>query len=294
MLNLLYILEALRHNTMPGLLPGWTRKDIEQLNVLYILEALRHNDMPGLLPGWTRKDIEQLPIFFSTVEMLNVLYILEEGGKGYFRDSWSALFFPVKCEMANFFIVNRDFRSSREACFCQIIFRETRNKCLIRRDFHYIFVIFRQPLLRNKWYCVTVTGQLIPCCNNVVGLVFGDLWPAIIFILCFVYFDHNGGSAWTRCPRWPRSSTRTTSLHGFTKCDCVDKFFFLIFNDVLVSSTFTLPVNISLGRRRNHTRPGHENFRCSGRVWFLLLPSEMFTGSVIVLLTSTSLKIKNH
>ena len=37
------------------------------LNVLYILEALRHNDiMPGLLPGWTRKDIEQLPNFFFT------------------------------------------------------------------------------------------------------------------------------------------------------------------------------------------------------------------------------------
>ena len=34
-----------------------------------------------------------------------------------------------------------------------------------------------------------------PCCDNVVGLVSGDLWPAIIFILCFVYFDHNGGSA---------------------------------------------------------------------------------------------------
>ena len=78
MLDVLYILEALRHNNiMPGLQPGWTRKDIEQLpnffflrvemlNVLYILEALRHNNiMPGLLPGWTRKDIEQLPIFFS-------------------------------------------------------------------------------------------------------------------------------------------------------------------------------------------------------------------------------------
>ena len=64
MLNVLYILEALRHNNMPGFLPGRTREDIEQLpnfllrlrveilNVLYILEALRHNDiMPGLLPG---------------------------------------------------------------------------------------------------------------------------------------------------------------------------------------------------------------------------------------------------
>ena len=64
-----------------------------------------------------------------------------------------------------------------------------------------------------------------PCCDNVVGT--GFRWPsAIIFILCFVYFDHNGGSASTRCPRWPRSSTRTASLHGFTKCDSVNKVFF--------------------------------------------------------------------
>ena len=63
-----------------------------------------------------------------------------------------------------------------------------------------------------------------PCCDNVVGT--GFRWPsATIFILCFVYFDHNGGSASTRCPRWQRSSTRTVSLHGFTKCDCVNKFF---------------------------------------------------------------------
>ena len=33
--------------------------------------------MPGLLPGWTNKDIEQLPYFFLPVEMLNMLYILE-------------------------------------------------------------------------------------------------------------------------------------------------------------------------------------------------------------------------
>ena len=48
------------------------------LNVLYILEALRHNNiMPGLLPGWTRKDIEQLPNFFFYSPKWNVLYILE-------------------------------------------------------------------------------------------------------------------------------------------------------------------------------------------------------------------------
>ena len=76
MLNVLYILEALRDNNMPGILPGWTRKDIEQLpsfflrlriemlNVLYILVALRHKNMPRLLPGWTRKDVEQLAILF--------------------------------------------------------------------------------------------------------------------------------------------------------------------------------------------------------------------------------------
>ena len=74
---------------MPGLLTGWTRKDIEQLpnfflrvemlNVLYILEALTHNNiLPELLTGWIRKDIEQLLNFFwLRVEKLNVFYILE-------------------------------------------------------------------------------------------------------------------------------------------------------------------------------------------------------------------------
>ena len=50
------------------------------LTVLYIVEALEHkNIVPGLLPGWTRNDIEQPPNFFflQRIEMLNVLYILE-------------------------------------------------------------------------------------------------------------------------------------------------------------------------------------------------------------------------
>ena len=50
------------------------------LNVLYILEAVRNNNiMRGLLPGRTRKDIEQQPNFFFRlpIKMLNVLYILE-------------------------------------------------------------------------------------------------------------------------------------------------------------------------------------------------------------------------
>ena len=45
---------------------------------------------------------------------------LKECGKGYFRDSWSALFFLVKREMANFCHVNRDFYSSREAWFAKL------------------------------------------------------------------------------------------------------------------------------------------------------------------------------
>ena len=35
--------------------------------------------------------------------------------KGIFVTRDRPLFFPVNCEMANFFLVNRDFHSSREA-----------------------------------------------------------------------------------------------------------------------------------------------------------------------------------
>ena len=51
------------------------------LNVLYILEALRHNNnMPGLLPGWTRKDIEQLPKFFFTATGWNAKRVIYPRG----------------------------------------------------------------------------------------------------------------------------------------------------------------------------------------------------------------------
>ena len=80
-----------------------------------------------------------------------------EGGKGYFRDSWSALFFPVKCEMAVFFLVNRDFHSSREAWFCKLfsVKREINVLFAVNRDFHYTFV-FRELwkdrfLFRETW-----------------------------------------------------------------------------------------------------------------------------------------------
>ena len=73
---------------------------------------------------------------------------------------------------------------------CKIIFRETRNKLnvyfAVNRDFHYVFVIYIAWPRRHGWSLL--------CCDNVVGLVFGDLWPAIIFIISF-YFDHNGGNA---------------------------------------------------------------------------------------------------
>ena len=49
-----------------GQLSNFFRLRVEMLNLLYILKALRRNDiMPGVLPGWTRKYIEQLPNFFS-------------------------------------------------------------------------------------------------------------------------------------------------------------------------------------------------------------------------------------
>ena len=89
MLNGSYMIEALRHNYMPGLLPGGTRNDIEQMaiflsassrntkRVIYPRSNQHNNIMPGLLPGWTRKDIKQLPNFVLRVGMLNVLYIQE-------------------------------------------------------------------------------------------------------------------------------------------------------------------------------------------------------------------------
>ena len=135
-------------------------------------------------------------------------------------------FFPVKCEMANFFLVNRDFHSSREVWFCKIIFRETRNKCLVRHKlwFSLCLCYFRQPLLRNKWSWLWQDGWSLWRQRGWSGFQ----WPLASqhFYPLFFYFDHNGRSTSTQCPRWPRSSTRTTSLHGFTKCDCVNKFFF--------------------------------------------------------------------
>ena len=130
----------------------------------------------------------------------------QDGGKGCFRDSWSAICFSVKCEMANFFLVNHDLHSSREVWFCKIIFREIRKKCLfaVISDFHYVFVVFD-----NHYYVINDKlrdrdRMVDPCYDDVVGLVFGDLWPAIIFILCFIYVDQNGGSTSMQCPKWPR------------------------------------------------------------------------------------------
>ena len=67
----------------------------------------------------------------------------------------------------------------------------------VNRDFS-VFVNFRQPLLRNRCYCVTVTGWFIRVATTWLVWFVGVLWPTIMFILCFVYFDQNGGSASTR------------------------------------------------------------------------------------------------
>ena len=41
--------------------------------------------------------------------------LLQRVVKGIFVTRDQPFFFPVKCEMANFFLMNRDFHSSREA-----------------------------------------------------------------------------------------------------------------------------------------------------------------------------------
>ena len=47
------------------------------LNVLYILEGIRHNKiMPGLLDGRTRKDIEQEPNFFFSATDRNAKRVI--------------------------------------------------------------------------------------------------------------------------------------------------------------------------------------------------------------------------
>ena len=72
-------------------------------------------------------------------------------------------------KMKTFFHVNRDFHSSREAWFCKIIFRETRNKCLIRREPWF-------SLCLCYLHCVTVTSWLIPAMLRQRGWS-GFLWP---------------------------------------------------------------------------------------------------------------------
>ena len=112
--------------------------------------------------------------------MTSVLLVLKfEGGKGHFRDSWSALFFLVKSEMANFFLVNQYFYStgSREVWFSKIIFRETRTNCLIFRELWKDLLIFREtwsrpPPLYHPQICLFIQ-RILP---NVTPLVREPNW----------------------------------------------------------------------------------------------------------------------
>ena len=78
------------------------------------------------LYGYIIKSAKILP-FPNAIQVVHGVM----GGKGYLRDIMIGPFFPMKYEMANYFLVNHDFHSSPDAWFCKIIFRETRNKCLI-------------------------------------------------------------------------------------------------------------------------------------------------------------------
>ena len=131
----------------------------------------------------------------------NACHLYIEGGKGYFRDSWSALFFPVKCEMANFFLVNRDFHSSREAWFCKIIFRETRNKCLIRREPWF-------SLCLCYCLCSFRDVKVDPCCDNVDNVVgFSVTLASNHFHSLFRLFR----------PEWRKRIKSITSMSKMTK-----------------------------------------------------------------------------
>ena len=71
--------------------------------------------------------------------------------KGIFVTRDRPFFFPVKCEMGYFFLVNRDFHTSREAWFCKIIIRETRNKCLIRREPWFSWWLLFRELWKDRF-----------------------------------------------------------------------------------------------------------------------------------------------
>ena len=72
-----------------------------------------------------------------------------------------------------------------------------------------IFIASFYVIFDNRYY---VINDIAWPWQDGWSLLQRDFWPGIIFILSFVYFDHNGGSASTRCQRWPRSSTRTSSV----------------------------------------------------------------------------------
>ena len=127
--------------------------------------------------------------------------------KGIFVTRDRPFFFPVKCEMANFFLVNRDFHSSCEAWFCKIIFHETRNKCL--------HVIRREPwfslcLCYCLCYCLCSFRdvKVDPCCDNVDNVVgFSVTLASNHFHSLFRLFR----------PEWRKRIKSITSMSKMTK-----------------------------------------------------------------------------
>ena len=135
-------------------------------------------------PGWPHVPIK--PLQGSTPRAVHTLYnppptpppaqIVDFSSVRVVKDIFVTrdrpFYFPVKCEMAIFFLVKRDFAK---------LFS-------VNRDFHDVFFYFRQPLLRNKWYCVTMALRLIPFATTWL------VWFSVTFgqpssSSCFVYFD---------------------------------------------------------------------------------------------------------
>ena len=107
-------------------------------------------------------------------------------------------------------------------------------------------------------------------------------------------------------------STRKASMLGPPSVPKHVNFMYFFFNDILVSRTLTLPVNIftwkkekpcSPGAQKISVAPGEHGFFFFQVKIFTVAPGEhgfsffqvkIFTGSVSVLLTSISLKIKKY
>ena len=84
----------------------------------------------------------------------------------------------------------------------------------------------------------------------------------------FLFYWHNRCSAGRSCSKDDQRLTRVS--FSFVKKTFLWRIFSVIFKTVQSS---IVDGTMKRGGREFDSRPGHENFLCPGRAWFLLLPS---------------------